>query len=173
MEAEKPEGPKLGEDLREPTPIGPKTNPKDIRLAAESWPPEKKARFDLADRYYYEAGYRDYDSHLRGIDFDHPVDVLEIKKGEKIYQYSYLDRITGEPKVGSYYYSDKPVDVNKLGFDVGSRKMIEVELDEGAGFLRSRAANIEDWNGSGAIYKGGETQLFNPNASSNKIKVIN
>lgn len=46
VEAEKPEGPKLGEDLREPTPIGPKTNPKDIRLAAESWPPEKKARFD-------------------------------------------------------------------------------------------------------------------------------
>jgi hypothetical protein len=171
--AEKPEGPKLGEGISEPLASRPKTNPKDIRLAAKSWPSEKQARFNLADNYYYEAGYRDYDSHLRGIDFDYPVDIVEIKKGEKVYQYSYLDRITGEPKVGSYYYSDKSVDVNKLGFDVGSRKMIEVELEESGSFLRSRAANIEDWNGSDAIYPGGETQLFNPNASLSNVRVVN
>jgi hypothetical protein len=149
-----------------------KTNPQDIRLAAKSWPPEKKARFDTADKFYKDAGYKDYDSHLRGIDFDKPVDVVRIEAKEKVYQYSYLDRVTGEPKVGSYFYKDANVDPGKLGFDVGGRKMIETEVTTPSNFLRSSAANIEDWNGSGAIFKGGETQLFNPNASLSKATIL-
>lgn len=41
--------------------------------------------------------------------------------------------------------------------------MIEVEILEDSVVLKSKAANIEDWNGSGKIFSGGETQLFNPN----------
>ena len=148
------------------------TNPKDIRAASGTWSAEKKARFDTADRYYSDAGYADYDSHLRGIDFDKPVDVAEVGKGEKLYQYSYPDRVTGEPKVGSYYYDNPGVDVNKLGFDVAGRNMIEVPLNEPTSLLRSTAANIEDWNGSGKIFAGGETQLFNPNVSYLPVTVI-
>jgi hypothetical protein len=149
------------------------TNPKDIRAASKSWPPEKQARFATADNYYKNAGYSDYDSHLRGIDFDQPVDVTEIKKGDKLYQYSYLDRKTGQPKVGSYYYNDKNVDHTKLGFDIQGRKMIELEVQEPTTVLKSKAANIEDWNGTDKIFPGGETQLFNPKVSTSTPKIVN
>ena len=132
----------------------------------------KKARFDFADKFYNEAGYKDYDSHLRGIDFDKPVDIAKFSEGDKLYQYSYLDRVTGQPKVGSYYYGAKNVNVNKLGFDVDGRKMIEVKLGKSDSFLKSSAADIEDWNGSNKIFPGGETQLFNPNASYSSVEVI-
>ncbi|GAB1258003.1 hypothetical protein NBRC116494_25050 [Aurantivibrio plasticivorans] len=155
---------------KDPPPL--KTNPQNIREAAKTWPPEKKARFDSADKYYAEAGYKDYDSHLRGIDFDQPVEVVKFEKGDKLYQYSYLDRTTGHPKVGSYYYSSEKIDPNGLGFEIDGRRMIELELDEPADFLQSAAANIEDWNGSDQIFKGGETQLFNPNAVTTNIEVI-
>lgn len=97
---------------------------------------------------------------------------MKLQRTDKLYQYSYLDRVTGKPKVGSYYYTDKSVDVNKLGFEVGNRKMIELEIGESSDFLRSQAANIEDWNGSGQIFTGGETQLFNPNVTLLNVGVI-
>ncbi|MFV1873554.1 MAG: polymorphic toxin type 46 domain-containing protein [Oleiphilus sp.] len=143
-----------------------------MRESSKGWPAEKKARFDTADNFYKQAGYVDYDSHLRGIDFDEPVEVVKLQRTDKLYQYSYLDRVTGKPKVGSYYYTDKSVDVNKLGFEVGNRKMIELEIGESSDFLRSQAANIEDWNGSGQIFTGGETQLFNPNVTLLNVGVI-
>ncbi len=149
-----------------------KTNPKDIREDARSWPPDKRKRFETADEYYRNAGYKDYDSHLRGIDFDKPVSIVEHPEGGKLYQYSYLDRTTGEPKVGSYFYESPNVDASKLGFDINGRKMIEVTNGKPDTFLRSTAANIEDWNGSGKVFQGGETQWFNPNASLTNIKVV-
>lgn len=158
------------DDIKSNEPI--KTNPKNIRAASKTWPPDKKERFDTADKYYDEAGYEDYDSHLRAIDYDKPVEIVEISEGEKLYQYSYPDRVTGEPKIGSYYYGNKSVDPNKLGFDIKGRKMIEVETENKGSFLQSSAADIEDWNGSGKIFEGGETQLFNPNMGSTNIKVI-
>jgi len=126
----------------------------------------------MADNFYKEAGHKDFDSHLRGIDFNKPVDTVNFSQGDKLYQYSYLDRMTGQPKVGSYYYGSKNVDASKLGFDVDGRKMIEVKLDEPSSFLKSSAANIEDWNGSDKVFLGGDTQLFSPNASYSSVKVI-
>ena len=38
--------------------------------------------------------------------------------------------------------------------------------------LKSKAANIEDWNGSDQIFTGGETQLFNPNAKLSNVGII-
>ncbi len=149
-----------------------KTNPKDIRSEAESWPPIKKARFSAADEFYAEVGYKDFDNHLRGIDFEQPVEVITIKKGEKLYQYSYLDRKTGRPKVGSYYYQGNDVDIEKLGFEVGNRKMIEVEVLEDVEVLKSQAADIEDWNGSDKIFSGGETQLFNPSIKTSTPIIV-
>ena len=131
-----------------------------------------RLKFDLADEYYENAGYKDYDSHLRGINFDEPVGVINIPKSVKLYQYSYLDRVTGQPKIGSYFYSDTAFDVNKLGFEVNNRKMIELEINQPDTFLKSKAADIEDWNGSGDVFSGGETQLFNPNVSFLNIEVL-
>ena len=127
----------------------------------------------MADQYYKKTGYKDYDSHLRAIDFDQPVEVIELKKGDKLYQYSYIDRVTGKPKVGSYYYSNKNIDPEKLGFPIEGRKMVEIEIDQSSSFLQSKAANIEDWNGSGKIFEGGETQLFNPNLVKSNINIVN
>ncbi|MGH1470063.1 MAG: hypothetical protein ACRBCS_02640 [Cellvibrionaceae bacterium] len=150
-----------------------KTNPKDIRLAAQNWPPHKKARFDIADNFYKEAGYTNYDSHLRGIDFDQSVDIIELNKSDKIYQLSYIDEDTGTPKVGSYFYNSIDVDHTKLGFDVDGRTMVEIELEDTSNFLRSQAANIEDWNpGSKKIFQGGATQLFNPNANLGNTTIM-
>jgi hypothetical protein len=148
------------------------TNPPDIRAASRAWSVEKKARFDAADQYYKNAGYKDYDSHLRGIDFDNSVEIVDVGKGEKLCQYSYPDRITGEPKIGSYYYERPDVNVEKLGFDVAGRNMITVTLDQPASLLKSTAANIEDWSGSGAIFAGGDTQLFNPNVIYSNVEVL-
>lgn len=149
-----------------------RTNPKNIREEAKSWPPDKRKRFELADEYYKNAGYKDYDSHLRGIDFDKPVSIVNHPEGGKLYQYSYLDRTTGQPKVGSYFYESPNVDASKLGFDIEGRKMIEVTNGKPDSFLKSTAANIEDWNGSEKIFQGGETQWFNPNAKITNVKVI-
>lgn len=154
------------------TPATLATNPRNIREAAQTWPPEKKARFDLADKYYRDAGYKDYDSHLRGINFDKPVEIISLSKGETIYQYSYLDRMTGQPKVGSYFYRTPDVDPGKLGFDVNGRRMIQTELSSPGTFLKSTASNIEDWNGSDKIFEGGSVQLFNPNANLIKAAII-
>ena len=40
--------------------------------------------------------------------------------------------------------------------------MIELEVLEDTSVLKSKAANIEDWNGSDKIFTGGETQLLIP-----------
>ena len=139
------------------------TNPQNIREAARDWSPEKQERFNRADDFYREAGYENYDSHLRGIDFDQPVEVVDIERGTNLYQYSYISETTGEPKTGSYFYDNPEINPNNLGFDIKDRQMIRVELDQSSQFLRSTSANIEDWEGSGNIFSGGETQLFNPN----------
>ncbi|WP_193163277.1 hypothetical protein [Microbulbifer hainanensis] len=157
---------------KEPSSNSLQTNPENIRAASKHWDNEKASKFKDADDFYESVGYKDYDSHLRGIDFDQDVEVIEIKKGDKLYQYSYLDRKTGEPKVGSYFYSNRSVDVSKLGFDVDGREMIELEVLEDAKILQSRAANIEDWNDSGKIFPGGESQLFNPNLNLSSPKIV-
>lgn len=50
--------------------------------------------------------------------------------------------------------------------------MIEVINGREDSFLRSTAANIEDWNGSGKVFQSGEIQWFNPNAINNNVKAI-
>lgn len=148
-------------------------NPKDIRAAANRWSVEKKARFDLADKFYKDAGYSDYDNHLRGIDFDHPVEIVAFDQGKKLYRYSDIDVVTGLPKAGDYFYENINVDPNKLGFDIGSRKMIELNLSANTKFLRSTAADIEDWvPGSTKVFSGGEIQFFNTNVISNSIVIV-
>ena len=98
------------------------TNPKDIRAASKNWPKEKKARFDLADSYYREAGKTNYDNHLRGIDFDKPVEIRSVPEGTTLYQYSYPDRLTGMPKTGDYFYENRDINPNQLGFEVNGEK---------------------------------------------------
>jgi hypothetical protein len=139
------------------------TNPKDIRAASKNWPKEKKARFDLADSYYREAGKTNYDNHLRGIDFDKPVEIVSVPEGTTLYQYSYPDRLTGMPKTGDYFYENRDINPNQLGFEVNGRKMTSVTTTKQQDYLKSSAANIEDWNGSGKVFPGGESQIYNPN----------
>jgi hypothetical protein len=150
-----------------------KTNPVDIRAAAKNWPPEKQARFNTADEFYKSSGYKNYDSHLRGIDFDSDVEVVTLEKGDKLYQYSYIDDDTGLPKTGSYFYNDANVDPSKLGFDINERKMYESSLENSGELLKSKAANIEDWEpGSSKIFSGGESQLFSPKLKLSDPKLV-
>ena len=41
--------------------------------------------------------------------------------------------------------------------------MTEMTTTDKGKFLKSTAANIEDWNGGAKVFQGGETQLYNPN----------
>ena len=102
-----------------------------------------------------------------GIDFDKDVNVIRLNKDEYIYQYCLLDG-NDNPIIGSYFYKNKNVNPERLGFDITNRKLIRMKINESVEFLESTAANINDWNNTSKIFQGGEIQLFNPTA---KIKV--
>lgn len=86
-----------------------------------------------------------------------------------------IDKATGNPKFGSYFFDDINEDVTKLGIGdlnrikADERVKIKVILDGEVDFLKSKTANIEDWNGSGEIFDGGGNQYYNPTAKQ-KIK---
>lgn len=41
--------------------------------------------------------------------------------------------------------------------------MTSVTTTKQQDYLKSSAANIEGWNGSGKVFPGGESQIYNPN----------
>jgi hypothetical protein len=147
-------------------------NPINIREVAQTWSSSKKVRFNFADNFYKRVGFKDYDNHLRAINFNEEVIQVRLKKGEYLYQYCAIDP-NGKIKIGSYFYRDKNINVNQLGFDVEGRVMVRVKLDGDFNFLQSIAADIEDWvPNTGKVFQGGETQLFNPNVTLVDITIL-
>lgn len=92
-----------------------------------------------------------------------------------MYQMVTIDKATGNPRFGSYFFEDINEDITKLGIGdlnrikVDERVKMKVILNGEVDFLKSKTANIEDWKGSGVIFEGGGNQYYNPTAK-NKIK---
>ncbi len=122
-------------------------------------------RYSLADNFYRINGFTDDNhraSHLMGIDFDKPVFTKPYEKGTILEQWAYVDKNTGEVKIGNYF-TKLGADKNKLGISLKNRKKVKIKLLENTEFLQSTANDFKALDGSGEIYKGGETQLFSPN----------
>lgn len=114
-------------------------------------------------------------NELRGIDFDLPVTNVVKKENNIMYQMSTIDPVTGNPKFGSYFFENVNEDITKLGIGdlnrikADGRVKVKITLNDEVDFLKTTTANIEDWAGSGNIFKGGGNQFYNPTAKA-KIK---
>ena len=115
-------------------------------------------RENLSSSFYKKAGFEieNIPSHLKGIDFEKSVFTKTYKKGTVLEQWTYLDRITGNPKIGNYFTLPGS-DPKKLGIPLEGRVKTSLELLEDTKFLQSTTKEIEDWTQSGRILKGGGT----------------
>lgn len=118
-----------------------------------------------AQSFYEKIGF-DQDKivdHLRGIDFNKPVEVITIKKGTEAIQY----QIPGAP-VGNYFALPNSPG-NQLGFYTSGRVAKSYIATEDFKALESTAAStIDDWSmrqyGWEIETPGGSKQFFtNPN----------
>jgi hypothetical protein len=155
---------------------GLKINPINIREVAQSWTGDKKVRFDMADEFYSNAGYTNYDNHLRGIDFDQAVDIVDISKTINLYQMVKIKPNGDLEDFGSYFFDNINEDITKIGIGdmeqiiKDKRVKVKITINENVQLLKSKAADIEDWNGGGKIFEGGGNQMFNNNIKS---KIVN
>ena len=134
----------------------------------------QKQLFDKADNFYKSFNPSFNANELRGIDFDFPVTNVIKQEDDIMYQMCKLDP-SGEPYFGQYFFDDINDDITKLGIgDLNKitsdgRVKVKITLDDNVDFLKSKTANIEDWEGSGQIFEGGGNQFYNPTAKT-KIK---
>jgi hypothetical protein len=116
------------------------------------------ARRAVARSFYEGTGWSSerIEGHLGGIDFTQPVEVVTLPQGTMVNQH----QISGQ-RVGGYF---APVDVSPdtLGIDAAGRVPSLFVTTSDVQVLRSTAADILDWNGSGRIFRGGGTQYFAP-----------
>lgn len=106
-------------------------------------------------------------SHMRGIDFDRPVEIVRIEPGTELIQYNL-------PGQRGRYFAPRGTTAESLGIDPAGRVMeVYRAPDEGILSLRSTAADIEDFTddagnvirggaGGGIQYKVGDSGGFNP-----------
>ncbi len=135
----------------------------------------QKERFHKAKEFYKSFNSDSNVNELRGIDFDSNVSNILKQEDNVMYQLATIDKNTGKPRVGQYFFENIDDDVSKLGIGdlnrikADKRVKIKVIFDEGVNFLKSKTADIEDWTGSGEIFKGGGTQYYSSTAKT-KIK---
>jgi LysM repeat protein len=117
------------------------------------------ARQATARSFYESAGWSEtrISNHMKGIDFSQPVEVITLHRGTLVDQF----QLPGKP-VGNYF-SPIGTPANVRGMDTTGRVNGLFELRNDVTVLKSTAATITDWAGSGKIYKGGGTQYFAPN----------
>ncbi len=118
-------------------------------------------RIDLAWSFYREAGFKEgkIADHIRGIDFNKPVEIISIPKGTEVIQY----QIPGGP-VGSYFAAPGTPG-NQLGFYTSGRQATTFVATENIQVLRSTASStIDDWSMKAYSWKieapGGGIQFF-------------
>ena len=102
-----------------------------------------------ASDYYKEAGITEKaaESHMKGIDFTKPVEVITMKKGTEVIQYVNKSGVVGR------YFAPLGTSAKKLGINPDGRTLKKYILSEDVKVLKSTAA---DYNGA----KGSGTQFF-------------
>ena len=135
-----------------------------------------RGRKETAFNFYSSQGYADADipSHLTGIDFTQPVDVVTLNKGKKVYQF----QSPGAPQ-GNYYAGNSDVTPTQLGisprgFNRAEQKVepkiqSEYVTNQKVDVLKSKAASVEDfWSvkGESVATEGGGNQMFSSNKSA-------
>ncbi len=129
-----------------------------------------RGRKEVATNFYLSQGFSKYDipSHLTGIDFSKPLDIITINKGKKLFQF----QTRGAPQ-GNYYSLSSEVTPSQLGISPSgfnrSLQLVEPKIqstyvsNQKVSFLKSTAASVNDfWSVPGQEYSaiGGGIQLF-------------
>ncbi len=119
------------------------------------------ARQALARSFYRKAGWEEsrIESHLAGIDFTKPVDIVTLPKGAQLSQWNFADARLGN------YFTEIGAGPNNLGIYTNGRFETVFSLQEQTQALRSTAAAATDtWSVSGWAIEapGGGTQYFIP-----------
>ncbi len=136
------------------------TSPKK---SSEAVPEELIAqRRATAENFYRQQGFDDNATkdHLKGIDFTKPVEVTTLQPGTEVSQW----QVPGRPQ--GNYYATPGTDPNTLGIRADGRIEKLYVVEEPVQVLKSTAADIPAWDGSGATYTGGSTQYFTASRGS-------
>jgi hypothetical protein len=134
--------------------------PKERAVEPEEPPPNPEEivaqRRALADGFYRSKGWPDrrIAPHLQGIDFSKPVEVTTLKPGTVVSQW----QLPGSPP--GNYYAPPGTDPATLGIDTVGKVETQYVIKEPVQVLKSTAADIPDWKGSGVTFQGGGTQYF-------------
>jgi len=117
----------------------------------------------IAQSFYRKAGFKESSiaDHVRGIDFNRPVDIVTLPKGTELIQY----QIPGAP-IGNYF-ALPGTPGNQLGFYTSGRQATTFVATEDMLVLRSTAAStVDDWSMKAHGWKidtpGGGLQFFSP-----------
>ena len=135
-----------------------------------------RSRKEIAFNFYKSQGFDEVDipSHLNGIDFTQPVDVVTINRGKTLFQY----QTRGAPQ-GNYYTLSEDTLPTHLGISPNGfnreLQMVEPKIrnkyitTQKVSVLKSKAAKIVDfWSVEGESYvtEGGGRQLFSANKNA-------
>jgi hypothetical protein len=123
---------------------------------------EATARLETARQYYSDHGWPEkrIQDHLKGIDPSKPVTVEELQPGEIVGQY----QKAGDPQ--GNYYSEPGTNKSTLGVPPEKNSEQLFRVTKPVKVLKSTAADIKAWDGSGRVFKGGSEQIFCPDSSA-------
>jgi RHS repeat-associated protein len=139
-----------------------------------------RSRKETAFNFYKSQGFDEVDipSHLNGIDFTQPVDVVTLNRSKKLFQY----QTRGAPQ-GNYYTLSEDILPTHLGISpngfnrelqISESKIRNKHVTKGkANVLKSKAASVVDfWSVQGEKYvtEGGGPQLFSADKNSFKLQ---
>lgn len=149
--------PKSAQKRLPPEKPAPKTsNQKEVAVLSPA-----ASRRLTAEAFYREAGFSEKKiaDHMRGIDFEKPVEVIKLPKGTEVIQY----QVPGAP-MGTYFTLPNTPG-NQLGFYTSGRVPKTYVATEEIKVLRSTASStVDDWSMADFGWKieapGGGTQFF-------------
>lgn len=117
------------------------------------------AREATALKFYEKLGWSSEKvaDHLRGIDFNKPVEIITLPKGTRVGQWQFTSELTGN------YFSTLGFSPTQLGIYSNGRELRTYILTEEMTVLRSTANAVKDTlsvPGLGIITEGGGIQFF-------------
>jgi len=140
----------------------------------------RETAYNFYKEHYPDMTDRQIKSHISGIDFSKPVEVVNIPKGTELYQYTKVDS-EGTVLRGEYYTTDPNATPSELGVSgeysvrgpdgqyTGEVKPVtqeKVTLSQDTEGLKSTSAPVEDtWSlegGTPVPTEGGATQIYIP-----------
>jgi hypothetical protein len=120
-----------------------------------------QARLEIAKAFYDQTGWSEekIENHLRGIDFNQPVEVVTLKPGDVVKQW--VDPKSG---IGNYFDADaQPEELGLYPTNTVPRELKTFVVTKETKVLKSTAAGIRiDWvKGAPPVFvKGGAQQYF-------------